>query len=109
MIRTFIATAVVGCLALVLAGPASAQCGMGGGCGGCGGCGSGKAAKGCSEKAADAGKAPKVKESFLSSYFTIGKALGKDELKGIPEARKELASALVAAAKAPPPGPRPSG
>jgi Cu(I)/Ag(I) efflux system membrane fusion protein len=39
---------------------------------------------------------------FLSGYFKIWRALGSDSLKGIPEARTELLSALDAAAKAPP-------
>jgi hypothetical protein len=91
---------VIGCLGLLIATTASAQCcgGMtgGGGCGMGGGCGSGKAAK----KAA-AAETAKVKDSFLSPYFKIWKALGADDLKGVPEAKAALASAVEKAAKDP--------
>jgi len=45
-----------------------------------------------------------VETSFLPAYFRIWKALGKDELKGVPEAKKELVSILQASAKTPPKG-----
>jgi hypothetical protein len=48
------------------------------------------------------GQAKDAEKGFLPPYFKIWKALGKDELAGVPEAKKDLVSALEAAEKAPP-------
>ncbi len=58
------------------------------------------------EDAPSGSKAPNAtaRGGFLSPYFAIWRALGKDELKGVPEAKKALTSALRAALKTAPKG-----
>jgi len=50
------------------------------------------------------GPAAPAEAGVLPAYYRIWRALGKDELKGVPEARKELVASLRAAAKGEPAG-----
>ena len=125
MIRNPLTLSSIGIAALWLGAVASARCcggnGAGAGCGAplsrpaplaasadpvekpSGGAASAEpapdAAPGKPEAKAAEGKG---EETLLSSYFAIWKALGKDELKGVPEAKRALVTKLQAALKAAP-------
>jgi len=122
MVRRLIVVALVGPASLWFSPAAQAQCcgGKDTGCGAHGshagdsaeatdgpqgGAGGTFLAAAPAEKAGEkTGGKKKVETSFLLAYFRVWKALGKDELKGVPEAKKDLVSALQASAKTAPKG-----